>query len=88
MNALSIVLSGLLALICMAGTFSHHYRENWLQFAGLVTVAIWATMRAYHALQGAAVNGPELLLEGGALLFSFGTAWKVWRHSARGGEGS
>lgn len=91
----SIACLQIVAVLCAAGIFSHHYRDNWPQFVGLVLVLLWSFGRSidlgvrwWNWIGGELVPTPQvstqqLLGHIGLALFAIGTAWKVWTHRHR-----
>ncbi|MBE7420676.1 MAG: hypothetical protein HS128_23515 [Ideonella sp.] len=81
-------LVGVLTL-CVAGLFSSHYHDNWLQFLGLWTIVLADTMRLAWLAERWQWRGelvmswPMIVLHIGMLMFAVGTACKVWRHRRR-----
>lgn len=77
---------------CMAGVFSKHYRDNWMQYLGLWAILAgslgrgWQLLLRWHAwmneplMPAPDISNHNLALYGGLAIFAIGTAWKVWRH--------
>lgn len=68
------------AAICFAGILTKHYRDNWLQFIGLVGLVFWALPRAIEMWGRDHVGGYQFLSHLALLAFALGTAMKVWKH--------
>lgn len=86
-----------LLVVCLssvAALLSKHYRDNWLQFAGLWGLLFWSAGQVWQLTSRWIDWMSDLLLErpdmatqdlighAGLALFALGTAWKVWRHRA------
>lgn len=65
--------------LCLLGIWSKLFRDNWLQFLGLVLLSIGAAVIFWHAMQTERANVRELLLLVGLVLYGLGTAFKTWR---------
>jgi hypothetical protein len=74
----SIIALSMVALLCVAGVFARVYRDNWLQFTGLIGVSLWCVARIDRLLYVECVDSQNLFLHLGLLCFAAGTAWKVW----------
>jgi hypothetical protein len=77
MNAISAICLLVLASICVAGVFSHMYRDNWLQFVGLCGLTAWALARFLQVLDGAHVSPQQVFAHVSIACFALGSAHKV-----------
>ena len=79
-----VFLLGMIAALCLLGIFSRFYRDNWMQFIGLVSLCTWSIarvvywmdefQRGYHI----SLDPVHTLLLIGIVTFGLGTAWRVW----------
>lgn len=81
MNEVSFVCLVITASICFAGVFSQRFLDNWLQFAGMWAVMVWAVARAYQVWDGAYVSPQQLLAHVGIASFALGTFQKFRQHN-------
>lgn len=82
-DEIALGLSVILVALCAAGIICKHFRENWLQLAGMGFVLMAACMTGWHAWATQRTSSRVTLLLLGVTLFAIGTAWKVWQHHRR-----
>lgn len=79
---ISVVCLWPIGVLCLMAIISDHYRDNWLQFFGLVGLMVWAFGRGwvlYTRIDGD-VGFSQMLGHVSMLSFAIGTAWKVFRY--------
>lgn len=78
----SAVCLTIVALAAVVGIFCRNYHENWLQFVGLVGVALWACARVSQLtdMMGTRLPAQGAMLHASLALYAMGTALKVWQH--------
>lgn len=81
----SAVCLGLVAALTATAIFSRNYHENWLQFAGLVGLCVWASARVAQLVDATDARLPMqgLTMHASLALYAVGTALKVWQHRTR-----
>lgn len=84
---LSVACAVIVGLLCLAGLVSGKFRDNWMQFIGLAIALLWAFGEAWSLARHAwwiddrdLVSLKRGLLHVSLLVYSIGTAWKVWKH--------
>lgn len=81
MNIISAACLLVLAVICLFGVFSSHYKDNWAQFVGLWGMIAWSLARSWQLIDdGGSVTTQQLVAHVSITIFALGTAWKVARH--------
>jgi len=82
MATLSIISLGLVALLCVVGALSPHYRDNLAQRVGLACVGLACLALLEHVWRAQWVNPACALLAVGLLCFGLGTTAKVLHFAA------
>jgi hypothetical protein len=94
---MSDILISITSLLIVAGSsigaiLSKHYRDNWLQFAGLWGILFWSLGRSWQLAErylswlmepltpAPDMSTQSLIGHSGLALFAIGTAWKVFRN--------
>lgn len=67
-------------IACVVGLFYSHYRENWLQHAGMIAVGLASALKIEQTITRGFASAETALLAGGIACFAGGVAWKVWSH--------
>lgn len=84
----SAVCLAIVGALAGAAIFCRNYHENWLQFAGLVGLAIWSMARVAQLTDALSTRLPSqgAILHASLLCYALGTAWKVWAHRPQQGD--
>jgi hypothetical protein len=79
----SAICLSIVAALCIVAIFCRNYHENWLQFAGLAGLSLWASARVTQLLDlfDGRMPNQGLVLHVSLALYAVGTAWKVWQHN-------
>lgn len=80
LDYLSAFLLALVSLICWTGVFAKTFKDNWLQFLGLLGLAIWSTARAWQIIGEGHSSGQQFGMHLALASLLLGTAYKVWQH--------
>jgi hypothetical protein len=81
LDYLSAFLLATSAAICWAGVFAKTFKDNWLQFLGLLGLGMWAPARAWDLWgEYARSSWPQFGMHLALASLLLGTAWKVWQH--------
>jgi len=67
----------MLCLICVAGIFYEHFRENYFQFFGLCGIAFYAASRFWRISQLDEISPQQTFYHLSFLAFALGTAYKT-----------
>jgi hypothetical protein len=87
-EVVSVVALSVVAALSTVAIFCRNYHENWLQFLGLVGIALWAAARVSQLVDMMSTRLPAqgMILHVSMALFAVGTAMKVWAHRPRDNE--
>lgn len=77
MATLSMISLAIVALLCIVGALSPHYRDNLAQRLGLACVALACLALLEHVWRAQWINPACALLAVGLLSYALGTAAKV-----------
>lgn len=88
MEILAIVLMLCIVVLCLAGSVSEHYHDNWLQRLGMSVVGVTMVARIGLVVQDAVAAPQSVLLYAGILAFGIGVLVKVRRYARKGAHGT
>lgn len=86
LDVLSIVCLAIVSAICWLGLFAKIFKDNWLQFCGLLGMAMWSTARAWQFVDYATSTPQQAAMHVALACLLLGTAQKVWQHRPSQGE--
>lgn len=84
LTTLTLLALLIVVVLCVAGLFSPHYHDTWLQHVGLIGIGGSAAMLVDLVQQARYVPPAMALMAISMAVFGLGTAYKVWRFRCRG----